>query len=114
MTRKDIHKWLQRLAYKIWSPPKIKGENPPNHIMLNKTVGNTYEAAYYLIGGARISEVRFRKLPMNSKEMFSTRWIFEMEDIPNSYIDKWRMGQAVADVKQIEAQRKKIKKLVMR
>lgn len=77
-------------------------------------VSDTYEAAYYMTGGAKLVSVRKQVVPggKQSKYLFGFRWHLTMSDIPKEMRDTWNNGGPVAFVKTIAANRKKIKRFV--
>jgi hypothetical protein len=80
--------------------------------LVSRTVDNTYEAAYYMCAGGRVTSVRTRKTANNSKKGFHYQWIIEMDNIPENRVELWRLGHAKCQVRELQAQRTKLKRMV--
>ena len=76
------------------------------------TAKNTYEASYYMCCGGKVDAIRVHRLPVNTKKTYRDQWIFEMSNVPDNLIEKYREGTARINIKYFEAERKRLKKMV--
>jgi hypothetical protein len=81
---------------------------------ISKRVENTYEAAYYMTGGAKVTSVETRTLPKNTKKNYKNQWTFYLTNIPLNYVELWQTGKCSINPRQIEPLRNKLKRLVKR
>lgn len=80
-----------------------------------RSVRNTYEAAFYMTQGAVITNVEISKIAENSKKRtFKQRyqWIVELDHVSYGAVRLWKTHQAVANVRDIERERNRIKRFV--
>ena len=82
-------------------------------------VKSTYEAAYYIVLGARIDKIVFRKNPENvhlrrrKKGLrLGIMYIFTMSSVPEEAVKEWHEGSAMVNAKEFMYARLKIKKIV--
>lgn len=80
----------------------------PNEII------DTYEAAFYLLHGATLKEAHIQLVPASllKKYLFDKRWHIHMENISEGARNAWKGNYAIANVRDIAAARKKIKRFV--
>lgn len=83
--------------------------------MIRKT-DNTYEAAFYLMFGAIVDNVRISRLnnAQAHKKMFRNMWIIELSNVPEDKVREWGFGTATANIRDYESARKKLKKLIIK
>ena len=81
---------------------------------IEKTITSSYEAAYYFMHGATISEVHSRTVQDNKigKKGFKYQWLITMEGIPITAYHDWRDYQAICNVRDFTNARLKLKKKV--
>jgi hypothetical protein len=84
--------------------------NQPNETEIR----DTYEAAYYMLNGARL--IRARRLPVSAahreKYLSAWRWILTLENVPPDFQTRWRQRQAFANIRELAQVRMKIKRFM--
>lgn len=83
---------------------------------MQKIIKNTYEATYYLISGAKLVDARVRKIPIHkqARRGLAYEWIMTLDGVPYDAVRLWGLGRAVANVRDFQATRSKLKKAVKR
>lgn len=75
------------------------------------TIDDTYEAAYYIISGARLVSVDGREPTPQEKKRRKVKyiWLFELEGVPEWAVTKWRTHEAVGNIRDFRNVRMKLK-----
>jgi hypothetical protein len=100
--RKKLIKLLKQLTY-LLTPKEFR--EPVKK--LNRKTHNTYEASYYMMCGALVDTVEFRKGAGGE-----TQWWIHLSNVSSHRVEDWNLGKANVDLRQFEASRMKLKKIV--
>jgi hypothetical protein len=75
---------------------------------------DTYEAAFYMVHGARITGVSQGKLPDHRRKQFlsSHNWMIFLENVEDMDIVNYHNNTAVVNVREFEYCRRKLKRIV--
>ena len=77
-------------------------------------VRDTYEAAYYMLNGARL--IKARRLPVSAarreKYLSAWRWILTLENVRPDFQTRWYQRQAFANIRELASVRMKIKRFM--
>ena len=79
-----------------------------------KTTKDSYEAAYYMMYGAQVSDVKMRTISkqQRAKKHFTREYIIKIQNIPFWCIMGWNYGITYAPIHEFKKQRKKLKKFI--
>lgn len=88
--------------------------NSETYETTSKKFTNSYEAAYYLMCGAKIVEVTVKKLSYHQSKKRGLRyqWVFRMDNIPTNCISDWSNHKAVGSLREFAEARIKVKQKV--
>ena len=75
-------------------------------VRVNRKVNNTYEATYYIMDGAKIDQIEYRK----TKSGYHN-WIFHLSNVNSNCVEKWRLGTAKVNVRKFQDERLRLKKI---
>lgn len=83
---------------------------------VSRSTKDTYEAAYYLKYGARVTRVRTTPVPRSKvkKRGYYEQWTIHLESVPASRIVLWETGRAIEKVQEIATWRRRLKRDVKR
>lgn len=75
-------------------------------------VEDTYEAAFYMMNGAVVTDFSYRKIPKNrrlKKTTYKLQWVMMMEGVQLDDVEAWKLHIAVVNVRAYKEQRLKLK-----
>jgi hypothetical protein len=77
-------------------------------------VRDTYEAAFYLLNGARLKSFRQEAVPGSKllNRLFHYQWILTLADVPEEISEIWKSRTATANIIDLARARKRIKRFV--
>lgn len=83
--------------------------------MKTKTTKDSYEAAYYLMYGARVVKVAHKLLSTQQikKKNFNQQYIITLENVPKWAIMGWNSGITYGPIHEFKKARIKLKKLII-
>lgn len=81
-----------------------------------KEIRDLYEAAYYLMVGAKIDDVHTHKIPTKkwAKKFYLQQWVIKMSEIPTTAIEAWKNHTATGSLREFAAARLRLKKHVFK
>jgi len=78
------------------------------------TTKNTYEAAYYITGGAIFESASYRKLSQKKAEKrgYVEQWSITLKDVPEYMINAYRNGVGKVNIVSFESTRQSLKRRI--
>ena len=83
---------------------------------MNVKTKDIYEAAYYLMYGAKLLDYEKKLLPPDKrkKKGISKLWIIELSNVPNFIYETWNSGYAYGNIREYAKMRMMLKKFMVR
>jgi len=87
----------------------------PVNNLTTKITDDSYEAAYYLMCGARFVSVKSRSVPVQKiKKMFIRHhWTIELNEVPVWASQKWKDYEAFGSLRDFVSARVRLKKKIL-
>ncbi len=82
--------------------------------MKSKKTTDSYEASYYIMYGANVTQIKKRRISKNQQDKYGFRdqWIISLKNIPFWAILGWNSGITIGNIQEFKKARLKLKKMI--